>query len=104
VIHEPTQESCQGIFTELIMRVCIRFLLIETATLLLHTALSNSAIAETHDSSSVSFCALSSQIQIEKSHKTAAFLCWLMCLFFTQVEGIHSLLKEPRIHMPSDGF
>lgn len=48
MIHDPTQESCQGIFTELIVRLCIRFLLIETVTLLLHTALSNSAIADTH--------------------------------------------------------
>lgn len=104
MIHEPTQESCQGIFTELIMRLRIRFLLIETLTLLLHTALSNSAIADTHAPSSTSFCALSPQIQTEKSYKTAAFLYWLMCLLFTQVEGIKSLLEEPHICTPSDGF
>lgn len=49
-------------------------------------------------------CALNSSIQTEKSHKPAAFLCWLMCLFFTQVEGIQSFLEEPHIHMPSDSF
>lgn len=62
MIHKPTQESCRGIFTELIMRLCIRVLLIETVTLLLHTALSNSVTADTHAPSSISFCALSSQI------------------------------------------
>lgn len=84
--------------------LCIRFLLIETVTLLLHTALSDSTIADTHAPSSTSFCALSSQIQTEKSHKTADFLCWLMSLFITWVEGIQSLLEESHILMPSDSF
>lgn len=73
MIHGPTQESCQDIFTELLLRLYIKFLLIETVTLLLHIALSNSAIADTHTPSSIFFCALSSQIQTEKFQKTAAF-------------------------------
>lgn len=86
------------------MRLRISFLLIETVTPLLLTALSNSAIADAHAPSSISFCALSGQTQTKKSYKTAAFLCWLICLFFSQVEGIQSLLEKPQIHMPSNGF
>lgn len=72
--------------------------------MLLHTALSNSTIADTHASSSFSFCAHSSQIQTEKPHKPADFLCWLMSFFLTWVEGIQSLLEESHILMPSDSF
>lgn len=86
------------------MRLCTRILLTETAALLLHTALSNSATADTRVPPSVSSCALSSLIQAEKSHQTAAPLSWLMSLLLTQVEGTQSLLEKPHVHRPSDGF
>lgn len=103
MIHEPTPEACQGIFTEVIVKLCIRFLLTETVTAAAHSVEQFHNCKDIRAPFSV-FCALHSQVLTENSHKTAAFLCSTACLLFTQVEGTYSLLGEPHIHMLCDGF